>query len=299
MNLDESKGKSKKKNHEMMSIHILNFVTTTCPYLTSGPTWHREREREMHFFPLRLDRFPPSFQLPQTPSHSGGSPRKFEIAAENPPKNETDSKKKNPPNRHSSPRIDRPRRCQPPTPPPRWRRRRPAAGARTAAGRGCCCCSRRRPPSRSAPTTTSSSAPGPALPPARPPSAAAPRRVPRPQGGGAAAARPPQPRPGHGPLPQLHQARLRERTRLLYLTPPRRCSSPPPRRNPRATRARLVLSSPSLCFCFFPLFSDGEFEQKINQKNTWELGLIDHLSEIIQAGEEDDDETNFQKVRLC
>lgn len=59
------------------------------------------------------------------------------------------------------------------------------------------------------------------------------------------------------------------------------------------------MSSPSLCFCFSPLFSDGEFEQKINQKNTWELGLIDHLSEIIQAGEEDDDETNFQKVRLC
>ncbi|KAF2950548.1 condensin complex subunit 2 isoform X3 [Oryza sativa Japonica Group] len=37
-------------------------------------------------------------------------------------------------------------------------------------------------------------------------------------------------------------------------------------------------------------------ENKINQKNTWELGLIDHLSEIIQAGEEDDDETNFQKA---
>jgi hypothetical protein len=39
--------------------------------------------------------------------------------------------------------------------------------------------------------------------------------------------------------------------------------------------------------------------QKINQKNTWELGLIDHLSEIIQAGEEEDDETNFQKVPQC
>lgn len=37
-------------------------------------------------------------------------------------------------------------------------------------------------------------------------------------------------------------------------------------------------------------------ENKINQKNTWELGLIDHLSEIIQAGEEMDDETNFQKA---
>lgn len=37
-------------------------------------------------------------------------------------------------------------------------------------------------------------------------------------------------------------------------------------------------------------------ENKINQKNTWELGLIDHLSEIIQAGEEEDNETNFQKA---
>uniref|UniRef100_A0A0D9V1R4 Condensin complex subunit 2 n=1 Tax=Leersia perrieri TaxID=77586 RepID=A0A0D9V1R4_9ORYZ len=37
-------------------------------------------------------------------------------------------------------------------------------------------------------------------------------------------------------------------------------------------------------------------ENKINQKNTWELGLIDHLSEIIQAGEDEDDETNFQKA---
>uniref|UniRef100_A0A453PLA0 Condensin complex subunit 2 n=1 Tax=Aegilops tauschii subsp. strangulata TaxID=200361 RepID=A0A453PLA0_AEGTS len=37
-------------------------------------------------------------------------------------------------------------------------------------------------------------------------------------------------------------------------------------------------------------------ENKINQKNTWELGLIDHLSEIIHAGEEEDDETNFQKA---
>jgi hypothetical protein len=43
----------------------------------------------------------------------------------------------------------------------------------------------------------------------------------------------------------------------------------------------------------------GKFCQKINQRNTWELGLIDHLSEIILAGEEEDDETNFQKVPKC
>lgn len=39
--------------------------------------------------------------------------------------------------------------------------------------------------------------------------------------------------------------------------------------------------------------------QKINQKNTWELNLIDHLTEIIKVEEEDDAETNFQKVRYC
>lgn len=39
-------------------------------------------------------------------------------------------------------------------------------------------------------------------------------------------------------------------------------------------------------------------EQKINQKNTWELSLIDHLSEIIKVEVEEIAETNFQKVRL-
>lgn len=39
-------------------------------------------------------------------------------------------------------------------------------------------------------------------------------------------------------------------------------------------------------------------ENKINQKNTWELNLIDHLSVIIQSKSEDDDddENNFQKA---
>ncbi|XP_057977555.1 condensin complex subunit 2-like isoform X2 [Malania oleifera] len=35
---------------------------------------------------------------------------------------------------------------------------------------------------------------------------------------------------------------------------------------------------------------------KINQKNTWELKLIDHLSEIIKVEVENDAETNFQKA---
>ncbi|KNA14477.1 hypothetical protein SOVF_107220 [Spinacia oleracea] len=37
-------------------------------------------------------------------------------------------------------------------------------------------------------------------------------------------------------------------------------------------------------------------ENKINQKNTWELKLIDHLSEIIKVEDEKDTETNFQKA---
>ncbi|CAK9146032.1 unnamed protein product [Ilex paraguariensis] len=37
-------------------------------------------------------------------------------------------------------------------------------------------------------------------------------------------------------------------------------------------------------------------ENKINQKNTWELGLIDHLCDIVKIEEEDDVETNFQKA---
>ncbi|XP_078445889.1 condensin complex subunit [Wolffia australiana] len=37
-------------------------------------------------------------------------------------------------------------------------------------------------------------------------------------------------------------------------------------------------------------------ENKINQKNTWELNLIDHLSEIIMVESDDDAETNFQKA---
>ncbi|KAJ8442946.1 hypothetical protein Cgig2_019519 [Carnegiea gigantea] len=37
-------------------------------------------------------------------------------------------------------------------------------------------------------------------------------------------------------------------------------------------------------------------ENKINQKNTWELRLIDHLSDIIKVEAEEDAETNFQKA---
>lgn len=39
-------------------------------------------------------------------------------------------------------------------------------------------------------------------------------------------------------------------------------------------------------------------KQKINQKNTWELNLIDHLCEIIKVEDENNAETNFQKVKV-
>ncbi|XP_047336120.1 condensin complex subunit 2-like [Impatiens glandulifera] len=37
-------------------------------------------------------------------------------------------------------------------------------------------------------------------------------------------------------------------------------------------------------------------ENKINQKNAWELNLIDHLSDVLKMEEEDGTETNFQKA---
>lgn len=48
-----------------------------------------------------------------------------------------------------------------------------------------------------------------------------------------------------------------------------------------------------MCFFFVLILM-----QKINQKNTWELSLIDHLCDIIKVEQEDDAETNFQKVSI-
>jgi condensin complex subunit 2 len=36
--------------------------------------------------------------------------------------------------------------------------------------------------------------------------------------------------------------------------------------------------------------------QKITQRNTWDLKLIDHLSTLVKGGHDDEDQTNFQKV---
>jgi hypothetical protein len=37
-------------------------------------------------------------------------------------------------------------------------------------------------------------------------------------------------------------------------------------------------------------------ENKITQRNTWDLKLIDHLSTLVEGDDEDEDNTNFQKV---
>lgn len=37
-------------------------------------------------------------------------------------------------------------------------------------------------------------------------------------------------------------------------------------------------------------------ENKINQKNTWSLQLIDHINDLVKPSEEDGDQTNFQKA---
>jgi hypothetical protein len=50
-------------------------------------------------------------------------------------------------------------------------------------------------------------------------------------------------------------------------------------------------------FCFLFLTVHFSFVQKINQKNTWDLDLIDHLTDIIRADDDNyDAETNFQMV---
>lgn len=36
--------------------------------------------------------------------------------------------------------------------------------------------------------------------------------------------------------------------------------------------------------------------QKITQRNTWDLKLIDHLSALVQGDDDEDDQTNFQKA---
>lgn len=38
--------------------------------------------------------------------------------------------------------------------------------------------------------------------------------------------------------------------------------------------------------------------QKITQRNTWDLKLIDHLSALVQGDDDEDDQTNFQKASV-
>ncbi|KAL5730743.1 hypothetical protein ACHQM5_003535 [Ranunculus cassubicifolius] len=90
---------------------------------------------------------------------------------------------------------------------------------------------------------------------------------------------------------QLERTRVRAalaasvRRRSLF-KPPSNCVSPP---DPCFTKQQLT----DLLRNCIKLST----ENKINQKNTWELSLIDHLSEIIKVEAEDNDaETNFQKA---
>ena len=40
----------------------------------------------------------------------------------------------------------------------------------------------------------------------------------------------------------------------------------------------------------------GVCVQKITAKNTWDLHLIDHISDIVKDSKEENEQTNFQKV---
>lgn len=65
-------------------------------------------------------------------------------------------------------------------------------------------------------------------------------------------------------------------------------SLPPPPPDPCLSREQIV--------DLFQTCIKLSSQNKINQKNTWELKLIDHLSEIIKVEADDDAETNFQKA---
>ncbi|KAG9154533.1 hypothetical protein Leryth_014974 [Lithospermum erythrorhizon] len=74
-----------------------------------------------------------------------------------------------------------------------------------------------------------------------------------------------------------------------------------------ATRRKSILNTPLFFDPPLPLLDKNQIldlftnclklasQNKINQKNTWELNLIDHLHELIKI-EEEDTETNFQKA---
>ncbi|XP_020265059.1 condensin complex subunit 2-like isoform X2 [Asparagus officinalis] len=72
--------------------------------------------------------------------------------------------------------------------------------------------------------------------------------------------------------------------------------SPPPPTNRSRQQDHPFLASDQIMDLFQNCIKLAS-ENKINQKNTWELGLIDHLSEIVRVRDDtEDNETNFQKA---
>ncbi|KAE8820492.1 Condensin complex subunit 2 [Hordeum vulgare] len=136
------------------------------------------------------------------------------------------------------------------------------------------------------------------MPPAEDASAAAPPQVPTPPParGMAAGSRlllqsPPPAFPLGSNDDQLERARARAMAREASVRRRSLAAS-------LAPRPRILTSSTGTRSWIYSITASNSPRRtyKINQKNTWELELIDHLSEIIHAGEEEDDETNFQKA---
>nr|CAB3473230.1 unnamed protein product [Digitaria exilis] len=134
------------------------------------------------------------------------------------------------------------------------------------------------------------------MPPAEDAPALVPARTPPPVRGTAAGSRvmlqsPPPAFPLGSNDDQLERARARAAARAASVRRRSLAASIAPSKDPRHD----LLNREQVMDLFHNCIKLAS-ENKINQKNTWELGLIDHLSEIIQAGEEEDDETNFQKA---
>nr|CAB3477281.1 unnamed protein product [Digitaria exilis] len=134
------------------------------------------------------------------------------------------------------------------------------------------------------------------MPPAEDAPAPVPARTPPPARGTAAGSRvmlqsPPPAFPLCSNDDQLERARARAAARAASVRRRSLAASIAPSKDPRHD----LLNREQVMDLFHNCIKLAS-ENKINQKNTWELGLIDHLSEIIQAGEEEDDETNFQKA---
>ncbi|XP_042477753.1 condensin complex subunit 2-like [Macadamia integrifolia] len=87
---------------------------------------------------------------------------------------------------------------------------------------------------------------------------------------------------------QLERPQAREERAAAIRRKPIAATEPPPPTDPCLCKEQVIE-----LFQNCVKLSSGN---KINRKNTWELNLIDHLSEIIKVEAQDDVETNFQKA---